>query len=53
MIGINGMPIRRVRPAAVIRTGPGPERPTTPITYTRDDMASAWYAELRTKQAVR
>lgn len=56
MIGINGQPLRRVRPAVVIRTvavDDAPERPTTEIRYTRDDATSAWYAEYRRAQAVR
>lgn len=44
---------RRVRPARIIRTGERERAATVRIAYTQDDIASAWYAELRAKQAVR
>lgn len=54
MIGLNGQPIRRVRPAVVIRTFDPSRAATTPLPhFDATEAATAWIAELRAKQAVR
>jgi hypothetical protein len=45
----------RTRPACVIRCSPPPDkRPTEPLpSFDADEAATAWIAEMRSRQAVR